>query len=137
MGSDQRRDAPVSAIEAPQYDAGMMDIPTPTTAAQAPTILIVSEDELQTAKSASGFETNTRVFAETDVVRALPCISRERPGAVVLGRAFVSSSRDECPQPQAFIQLAHQNETGVGGDPRSLERDLQKAVERELKRLVL
>ena len=45
--------------------------------------------------------------------------------------------RDECPQPQAFIQLAHQNETGVGGDPRSLERDLQKAVERELKRLVL
>ena len=24
--------------------------------------------------------------------------------------------RDECPQPQAFIQLAHQNETGVGGD---------------------
>ena len=45
--------------------------------------------------------------------------------------------RAECPQPQAFIQLAHQNETGVGGDPRSLERDLQKAVERELKRLVL
>ena len=21
--------------------------------------------------------------------------------------------RDECPQPQAFIQLAHQNETGI------------------------
>ena len=45
--------------------------------------------------------------------------------------------RDERLQPQAFIQLAHQQETGVGRDARSLERDLQKAVERELKRLVL
>ncbi len=45
--------------------------------------------------------------------------------------------RDECLQPQAFIQLAHQNETGVGRDPRSLERDLQKAVERELTWLVV
>ena len=44
---------------------------------------------------------------------------------------------DECLQPQAFIQLAHQKETGVGGDARPLERDLQKAIERELKRLVL
>ena len=45
--------------------------------------------------------------------------------------------RDECLQPQAFIQLAHQNEAGVRGDARSLERDFQKAIERELKRLVL
>ncbi len=44
---------------------------------------------------------------------------------------------DECLQPQAFIQLAHQNEAGVGGDARSLERDFQEAVERELKWLVL
>ena len=44
---------------------------------------------------------------------------------------------DECRQPQAFIQLAHQNETGVGGDARSVKRDLQKAIERELKRLGL
>ena len=44
---------------------------------------------------------------------------------------------DECRQPQPFIQLAHQNETGVGGDARPLECDLQKAIERELKRLVL
>ena len=44
---------------------------------------------------------------------------------------------DECRQPQAFIQLAHQKETGVGGDARPLECDLQKAIERELKRLVL
>ena len=45
--------------------------------------------------------------------------------------------RDECLQPQAFIPLAHQNKTGVGGDARSRERDLQKTIERELKRLVL
>ena len=44
---------------------------------------------------------------------------------------------DECRQPQAFIQLAHQKETGVGGDARPLECDLQKPIERELKRLVL
>ena len=44
---------------------------------------------------------------------------------------------DECLQPQAFIQLAHQNETGIGGDARPLERDLQKAIECELKGLGL
>ncbi len=44
---------------------------------------------------------------------------------------------DECRQPQAFIQLAHQKETSVGRDARPLECDLQKAIERELKRLVL
>ena len=36
---------------------------------------------------------------------------------------------DACRQPQAFIQLAHQNETGAGGDARPLERDLQKAID--------
>jgi len=45
--------------------------------------------------------------------------------------------RDECRQAQAFIQLAHQQETGVGRDARSLERDLQETVERELTWLVL
>ena len=44
---------------------------------------------------------------------------------------------DERLQAQAFIQLAHQNEAGVRGDARSLERDLQEAIERELKRLML
>ena len=42
---------------------------------------------------------------------------------------------DECRQAQAFIQLAYQNETGIGGDARPLERDLQKAIEGELKGL--
>ncbi len=44
---------------------------------------------------------------------------------------------DECLQPQTFIQLAHQNEASVRSDARSLERDFQEAVERELEWLVL
>ena len=39
---------------------------------------------------------------------------------------------DECRQAQAFIQLAHQKQTGVGGDARPRERDLQETVKREL-----
>jgi hypothetical protein len=42
---------------------------------------------------------------------------------------------DDRLQPEAFVQLADQHQAGVGGDARSLERDLQKAVEGELKRL--
>jgi hypothetical protein len=38
-------------------------------------------------------------------------------------------------QPEAFIQLADQNQTGVRGDTRSLKRNLQKPVKRELERL--
>ena len=44
---------------------------------------------------------------------------------------------DERLQAQAFIQLANQNETGIGGDARPVERDLQKAIECELKGLGL
>ena len=87
------RDAAASDIETLQFDAGMMETPTPTTAARAPTILIVAEDEVQTVKSEPGFKTNIRVFADTDAIRALQCISRDRPRLVVLGRAFVDSSR--------------------------------------------
>ena len=38
-------------------------------------------------------------------------------------------------QPEAFVQLADQYQDGVRGDARSLKRDLQKAVEGELKGL--
>src|SRR5262249_37734893 len=38
---------------------------------------------------------------------------------------------------QTFIQLAHQKEACVRRDARPLERHLQKAIERELKRLQL
>jgi hypothetical protein len=38
-------------------------------------------------------------------------------------------------QPEAFVQLADQHQAGVRGDARSLKRDLQKAVEGELKGL--
>ncbi len=87
----EKRDAAASDIETPRHDAGMIEIPTLTTAAQA--ILIVAEDEVQTVKSEPGFETNIRVFADTDSIRALQCISRDRPRVVVLGRAFVDSAR--------------------------------------------
>ena len=42
---------------------------------------------------------------------------------------------DDRLKPEAFVQLADQNQTGIGGDARSLERDLQKPVEGELKGL--
>jgi hypothetical protein len=44
---------------------------------------------------------------------------------------------DEFTEAQAFVQLTHQNQTTIRGDPRSLEIDLQRGVERELKWLVL
>ena len=40
---------------------------------------------------------------------------------------------DDGVQTEAFIQLTYQNQAGVGGDARPLKRDLQKAVEGELK----
>jgi hypothetical protein len=36
---------------------------------------------------------------------------------------------------KAFVQLADENQAGIRGDARSLKRDLQKAVEGELKGL--
>src|SRR5450759_3053197 len=44
---------------------------------------------------------------------------------------------DERTQPQAFIPLAHQQQAAVGSNPRSLEIDSQRGIERELKGLVL
>src|ERR1035437_4707725 len=40
-------------------------------------------------------------------------------------------------QAQTLIQLAHQNQTTVGGHPSALEIDLQRAVEGELKGPIL
>src|SRR4051794_9864197 len=42
---------------------------------------------------------------------------------------------DDRLKPEAFVQFADQNQTGIGGDARSLKRNLQKPVEGELKRL--
>jgi hypothetical protein len=42
---------------------------------------------------------------------------------------------DDRLQPEAFIQLADQNQASIGGDARSLKRHLHKPVESELKRL--
>jgi hypothetical protein len=44
---------------------------------------------------------------------------------------------NEITEAQTFIQLAHQNQAAVGGDPRSLEIHLQRGIEGELKWPVL
>ena len=38
---------------------------------------------------------------------------------------------------QTFVQLTHQQEAAIGGDPRSLEIDVQRGIKRELKCLIL
>jgi hypothetical protein len=45
--------------------------------------------------------------------------------------------RDEVAEPQTFVELPHEDQAAIGGDPRSLELDLQRRVERELKGLGL
>jgi len=40
---------------------------------------------------------------------------------------------DEFAESQTLVQLPHQNQSPVGSHPRSLKRDPQKPVERELK----
>ena len=44
---------------------------------------------------------------------------------------------DERTQSQTFIQLAHQQQTTVGGDARTLEINIQRRIKRELKWLIL
>src|ERR1019366_5025537 len=44
---------------------------------------------------------------------------------------------NEFTESQPFVQLPNQNQAAVGGDPRSLEIDLQRTIERELKWLIL
>jgi len=44
---------------------------------------------------------------------------------------------DERTQSQTLIQLAHQKQTAVGGDTRTLKINLQRRVKRELKGLIL
>jgi len=44
---------------------------------------------------------------------------------------------DQIAEAQPLVQLPHQDQAAVGGDPRSLEIDLQSSVEGQLKGLVL
>ena len=44
---------------------------------------------------------------------------------------------DQCAHPQTLLQLPHENQAAVRGDPRSLKIDPQGAVEGQLKRLVV
>ena len=55
--------------------------------------MIVAENEAQVVKSEPGFETDIRVFADTDAIKARQLITHDRPRLVVLGRAFVDTVR--------------------------------------------
>lgn len=44
---------------------------------------------------------------------------------------------DELLQTQSLIQLAHQNQATIGSHSRSLEINLQRSIEQELKGLIL
>jgi hypothetical protein len=44
---------------------------------------------------------------------------------------------DRFAEAQPLIQLANKNQAAAGGDPRSLEIDLQRSVERELEWSIL
>ncbi len=59
----------------------------------ASVVLIVAADEVQAVKSVPGFETDIRVFADTDAIKAEQLITRDRPRLVVLGRAFTETER--------------------------------------------
>ena len=48
---------------------------------------------MRAVKSEPGFETDIHVFADTDAIKALQLITRDRPRLVVLGRAFTDSKR--------------------------------------------
>ena len=61
--------------------------------AAASVVLIVPEDEVQAVTSEPGFETDIHVFADTDAIKALQLITRDRPRLVVLGRAFTETER--------------------------------------------
>ena len=70
--AEERQRTDIASIE---VEAGMIEIPAPSTAGQAPTVLIVAADEVQTVKSELGFEKNIRVFADTDAIGPLQYIS--------------------------------------------------------------
>ena len=61
--------------------------------AVASVVLIVAENEVQAVKSEPGFETDIRVFADTDAIKAQQLITRDRPRLVVLGQAFIDTER--------------------------------------------
>ena len=68
----------------------------------------------------------------------MDCRSRSESGLRVLAASVVHDVfDDERTQSQTFIQLAHQKQTAVGGDARTLEINFQERVKRELKGLIL
>ncbi len=70
-------------------------------------------------------------------VDRLPQQVRQRELCVLTLTAIYQVPIDQFAKAQLLIQLAHQNQAAVRGDPLSLEINLQRGVEGELKRPVL
>jgi hypothetical protein len=62
---------------------------------------------------------------------------RERQLSVLAAPVVHDVFGDERTQSQTFIQFAHQQQTTVGSDPRTLAIDSQRRIKRELKGLIL
>src|ERR1022692_929397 len=62
---------------------------------------------------------------------------RERQLSVLAAPVVHDVFGDERTQSQTFVQFAHQQQTTVGSDPRTLEIDSQRRIKRELKGLIL
>lgn len=71
--------------------------------------------------------------ARQAAVDRLPQEIRQRKLGVQSAAGVAQVFGDDRPQPEAFVQLADQNQPGVRSDARSLKRHLQEPVERELK----
>ena len=62
---------------------------------------------------------------------------RERQLRVLAAPVVPDVLGDEPAQSQTLIQLAHQKQTTVGGNARTLEINFQRRIKRELKGLIL
>jgi hypothetical protein len=77
------------------------------------------------------------LVAGQPAVDGLPKQIGQRKLGVLAAARVAQMLFDELSHPQPFVQLPHRNQAPVGGDPRSLEIDLQSRVEGKLKRLIL
>ena len=69
-----------------------------------------------------------RYLLPQPVSKGQPCILCPRIDLVLFA---------EFAESQSSVKLPNQNQTSIRGDPRSLEIDLQRGIERELKGLAL
>ena len=77
------------------------------------------------------------LIARDAAVEGLAQQVRQREFGVLPAPRIAQMLGDEFAEAQTFVHLAHQNQATIRSDARSLEIDLQRSVERELKWPVL